>query len=109
MEVFGLLQYGSPPEDYTGIDFNPMNPHSLWNVGTGNAFVEISAILLLVLMYDIFILLDCTHSHIKWYLMSMCLTHEWSDGSSERFIAELLSQLIMVGLTCLNSVAEVRS
>ena len=86
-----------------------MNPHSLWNVGTGNTFVKISAILSLVLMYDIFISLDCTHSHIKWYLMSMCLTHEWSDGSSERFIAELLSQLIMVGLTCLNSVAEVRS
>lgn len=55
----------------------------------------------LVLTYDTFISLVCTRSRIKWYLMSICLTREWSDGSSDKLIAELLSQLIVVGSICL--------
>lgn len=62
-----------------------------------SAFVNMSVMLSYVLMYESDILFDWTHSWRKWCLISICFMWSCKVGSSERFMAVLLSQHIVVG------------
>ena len=76
----------------------PRNPWNRENFFGSRAFVKMSAMLSCVLMYESASSLDWTRSRIKWYFMLMCLTRSCRSGSSERLIAALLSQRIVVGV-----------
>ena len=72
------------------------------NFGNGSIFIIISAFMSSVIQYCNAIVFSSMFSLMKWWAISICFVHAWFTGWLAKAIIDLLSWLMIVGLSCLN-------